>query len=131
MEAGHEMTGVFGVLIVALFLFIWGRLRYDIVALGALLVLTLIRIIAADRAFMGFAHPAVMTVIAVFVLSRGLLNAGVVDSIDRVPFSLQSGTSPIPWSWNRGDTGLEIYWRMGLPLSVVVIIISLPLILWF
>ena len=39
---------VFGVLLVALVLFITGRIRYDIVAIGALLVLTALRIIPAS-----------------------------------------------------------------------------------
>ena len=48
---------VFGVLFVALVLFITGRIRYDIVAIGALLVLTALRIIPASVAFHGFGHP--------------------------------------------------------------------------
>ena len=36
------------------------------------------------QVFAGFGHPAVVTVAAVLVLSRGLMNAGVVDQIARV-----------------------------------------------
>lgn len=72
---------VFATLFIALVLFIWGKWRYDVVALVALLALVLFRIVPYDDAFSGFAHPAVVTVAAVLVISRGLSNAGVVDLV--------------------------------------------------
>ncbi len=74
---------VFAVLAATLGLFIWNRWRYDIVALAALLVVTLAGIVPPAEAFMGLGHPAVVTVAAVLVLSRGLLNGGVVDTLAR------------------------------------------------
>ena len=65
---------VFAVLAATLGLFVWNRWRYDIVALAALLVVTLAGIVPPEKAFMGLGHPAVITVAAVLVLSRGLLN---------------------------------------------------------
>ncbi|MFL9812065.1 anion permease [Stutzerimonas sp. VN223-3] len=78
-----DQLTVFAVLAVTLGLFAWNRWRYDIVALGALLVVTLAGIVPPEKAFMGLGHPAVITVAAVLVLSRGLLNGGVVDSMAR------------------------------------------------
>lgn len=72
---------VFGVLACSLVLFVDGRIRYDGVALAALLAVTLTGIIDAEEAFLGFGHPAVVTVAAVLVLSRGLLNSGLVALI--------------------------------------------------
>ena len=72
---------VFGVLFVALVLFVTGRWRYDIVALLALLILTIAGIVPASESFRGFGHPAVVTVAAVLVLSRALYESGVVDVI--------------------------------------------------
>lgn len=72
---------IFGVLAVALVLFVLGKWRYDVVALLALLVLALVGIVPASEAYRGFGHPAVVTVAAVFVLSRALQNSGVVDVI--------------------------------------------------
>ena len=48
----------------ALLLFVWGRWRYDLVALLSLLVLVVAGIVPAAAAFDGFAHPAVVTVAA-------------------------------------------------------------------
>ncbi|WP_127559632.1 SLC13 family permease [Saccharospirillum alexandrii] len=74
---------IFAVLFATLGLFIWNRWRYDLVALAALLTVTLSGLIPAETAFTGLGHPAVVTVAAVLVISRGLLNAGVVDAIAR------------------------------------------------
>lgn len=74
-----EQLLVFGILAATLVLFVWNRWRYDLVALGALLAVA--GLTPTDQIFAGFGHPAVVTVAAVLVLSRGLLNAGVVDTI--------------------------------------------------
>jgi len=80
-------------------LFIWGRMRYDIVsviALGALFIGDELLgreqsnlISEGANLFDGFAHPAVITVALVLVISRALRNSGVVDLISRqiAPFS--------------------------------------------
>lgn len=78
-----EQTFVFAVLGIAFGLFVWGRWRYDLVAVLALLALVGARIIPAEGAFDGFGHPAVITVAAVLVLSRALRNSGLVDLVAR------------------------------------------------
>ncbi len=65
----------------ALVMFIWGRWRYDIVALMTLLALVIAGVVPANGAFTGFAHPAVITVAAVLVVSGGLRNSGIVDTL--------------------------------------------------
>ncbi len=72
---------VFGTIIAALFLFAQGRLRYDLVALLALMMVALTGIIPPEDTFKGFAQPAVITVAAILILTRGLTNAGLVDLI--------------------------------------------------
>ncbi|MEC9306720.1 MAG: SLC13 family permease, partial [Pseudomonadota bacterium] len=74
-------TLVFIVLGLTLVAFIWGRFRYDLVALAALLGSVMLGLVPADEAFAGFGHPAVITVAAVLVLSRGFERSGVVDVI--------------------------------------------------
>ncbi len=53
------------------------------VSLAALLVATITGIVPADEVFSGFSHPAVITVVAVLVVSKALFNAGVIDLIAR------------------------------------------------
>ena len=79
-----DQATVFAVLAGALVLFVWGRWRYDLVAMMALLAVLLTGVLPMDRAFEGFAHPAVITVAAVLVISRALQQAGLVDMIVRV-----------------------------------------------
>lgn len=75
---------VFTTLFLILVLFIWGRWRYDLVALFALLVVSITGLVPAAEAFSGFGHPAVITVAAVLVVSRALFNSGMVDYIVRL-----------------------------------------------
>ncbi len=87
-----EQLIVFVTLGLALVLFINGRWRYDIVALLALLVVTVTGVIPGEQAFAGFGHPAVITVAAVLVVSRGLRYSGVVDFLSRPLFRIGSQT---------------------------------------
>ena len=75
---------VFAVLGISLMLFIWNRLRFDVVSMLALLAMALTGLVPADDVFSGFGHPAVITVAAVLVISQGLVNGGVVDVIARL-----------------------------------------------
>ncbi|MDW7739133.1 MAG: SLC13 family permease [Bacillota bacterium] len=79
-----EQYIVFSVLAVVLIFFIWGRFRYDLVAVLALLMLTTIGIIPGDEAFLGFGHPAVITVASVLIVTRALMNSGLIDSLVRL-----------------------------------------------
>lgn len=76
-----EQLIVFLVLIISLVLFVWGRLRYDIVAFLALFTLIVAGIVPTETAFAGFGHPAVITVAAVLIISRGLQHSGLVDVV--------------------------------------------------
>lgn len=76
----------------ALALFVTGRPRYDVVALLALLAVTVTGVVPADRAFAGFGHPALVTVAAVLVIGRALQNAGLVDFLARPLAAVGKGT---------------------------------------
>jgi len=86
-----EQAIVIAVIIVSLILFVQAKLRYDIVAMLALLVITLTGITPAENAFSGFAHPAIITVAAVLVVSRGLLNVGAMDPVTDLVNRLKGG----------------------------------------
>ncbi len=64
---------IFGLLV----FFISGKYRYDYVSLGALALLILFDIIKIENAFIGFSHPAVITVALVLLISKGLQDAGL------------------------------------------------------
>ncbi|MEP1215332.1 MAG: SLC13 family permease [Marinobacter sp.] len=76
-----EQGVVFAVLAATLALFVWNRLRFDVVAMLALLAIAIAGLLPTEALFAGFGHPAVITVAAVLVVSQGLVNGGVVDNI--------------------------------------------------
>ncbi len=79
-----DQLTVFGILGVCLALFIWGRPRYDLVALLSLLATVIFGFVSPDEALLGFGHPAVITVAAVLIISGALRNAGLVDMVARM-----------------------------------------------
>lgn len=89
----YEQYIILATLFIVLVLFIWGRWRYDLVALFALLVVTITGLVPAGDAFAGFGHPAVITVASVLVVSRALFNSGMVDYIVRL--MARAGENPI------------------------------------
>ena len=75
---------VLTVLAVTMGLFVWGRWGYDLIAIVALMSLVVTGVIDAERAFMGFGHPAVVTVAAVLVISKAFQRSGIVDRLVRL-----------------------------------------------
>jgi len=65
-------------------LFIWSKFRYDALAAGALVVLMILGVIPANQAFDGFAHPAVITVALVLIISQGLKNSGLTGLVGKL-----------------------------------------------
>ncbi|MCA2010844.1 SLC13 family permease [Cereibacter sphaeroides] len=74
--------------------FLWGRFRHDAVALAALMACVFAGLVTPDAAFLGFGHPAVVTVAAVLILSRALQHTGAVDALAR--FVLPANASRLP-----------------------------------
>ena len=86
-----EQMLVVGILAASMGLFLWGRWRHDMVAVGALLACVLGGVVLPADAFSGFGHPAVITVACVLVLSRGLQTSGAVDGLVRVVLPARAG----------------------------------------
>lgn len=86
-----EQFLIFAILLLTLGMFLWGRWRHDMVAMGALLACVLGGLIEPAEAFSGFGHPAVITVACVLVLSRGLQTSGAVDALTRFVLPAKAG----------------------------------------
>ena len=69
------------ILFVMVGMFIWGRYRYDAVALTSLAVLVVLGFVPAKEAFVGFGHPAVITVALVLLISKGLEASGLIGKL--------------------------------------------------
>lgn len=57
--------------------FVWGRIRADIVALIALLILTLSGILTTQEALSGFSNPIVIMMVGLFVVGGAIFNTGL------------------------------------------------------
>ncbi|MCC7130858.1 MAG: SLC13 family permease [Anaerolineae bacterium] len=66
---------------IALVLFLSERLSVDLIAMLVLVALGLTRVLSPQEVFSGFADPAVITIIAVFVLAHTLEITGVADQM--------------------------------------------------
>ena len=71
------------IIVIAMGLFISGKLRVDLIALCVLVALVLLGLIRADQALYGFANPATATIAAVFIVSAGLVRTGLVEWLAR------------------------------------------------
>ncbi len=84
---------ILSILAVAVGMFAWGRWRHDMVAAGALLACVVTGLMPAREAFLGFGHPAVISVACVLILSRGLQLSGAVNVLARHTLPQQAGTA--------------------------------------
>jgi di/tricarboxylate transporter len=78
----YQIWIVFAILTSGLILFVWQRIRYDIVAALMLLSIGLTGIISVEEIFSGFASPAVITVAAALVIAKSLENSGILDKAE-------------------------------------------------
>src|SRR3546814_1766099 len=62
-------------------LFIWGRLRYDLVAILALLVSILAGTVPAKDAFSGFSDDIIIIIGSALVLSAAVARSGIIESM--------------------------------------------------
>ncbi len=73
----------FAIIVGMLALFIWGRWRYDLVAILTLLAATLVGVVPADKTFDGFANPVIIIIASVLVVSKAISSSGILDGIVR------------------------------------------------
>ena len=78
-----DQTILFCLLGVVFGLLVWGRIRYDLVAFGALTVAIVLGVVPQEEAFAGFGHHATVIIALVLIVSRGLFNSGAIELIAR------------------------------------------------
>jgi di/tricarboxylate transporter len=71
------------ILVVAMLLLISEKLPVDLTSIGIMVVLTISGILAPTEAIAGFANPAVITVAAMFLISKGMIRTGAVAFISQ------------------------------------------------
>ena len=63
----------------AVILFIWGKLRYDLVAILALVTGVLVGVIPQDKMFDGFANDLIWIIASVLVISAAIARSGLIE----------------------------------------------------
>ncbi|MBW3564798.1 MAG: SLC13 family permease [Acidobacteria bacterium] len=71
------------ILLITVGLFVWNRLRIDVVGLVSLTLVSVTGLVTPAEALSGFSNEAVLTVAGMFVLSAALLRTGLVDALGR------------------------------------------------
>ena len=95
------------ILLVVFYLLITEKLPIDLTAMGVMVTLMVPGILSPLEAVAGFANPAVITVGAMFLISRAMVRSGVVDFIAQKVIS-----------WSRGNAKIAI----GLTMLIVAIV---------
>jgi len=76
-----SQIAAFAILAGTMALFIWGRLRYDLVAMLALLVSVALGTVPAKKAFAGFSDDIVIIVASALVVSAAVERSGIIESV--------------------------------------------------
>ncbi len=83
---------VSAILLVTLYLLITEKISVDLTAIGIMVLLVATGVLAPKEAISGFANPAVVTVAAMFVISKGLMRTGGVEFLGRKILQLAKGS---------------------------------------
>jgi len=86
-----DQSIVFLLISTTLVLFIWGRIRYDLIAFMALIAGAIFGVIPTYDVFSGFGHPAVVIIALVLIISRGLIRSGSIELISSNLSNFTSG----------------------------------------
>jgi di/tricarboxylate transporter len=120
-----EVLLTLAVTVGALGLFLWNRLRVDVVGVIVMVSLMLLGLVTPREGISGFANEAVITVAAMFVLSAGLLRTGAIDILSQWTERMAG----------RGEFGLLVVTlALVVPLSAFinntpVVVVVIPMVL--
>jgi di/tricarboxylate transporter len=118
---------VFGLIAVALLLFVTEALPADVTAIAVLVALAVLEPwtgVGAREAIAGFASPATITILAMYILSAGVQRTGVVDRLGVVLERVTRGDERRLVGATVGTTGLAA----GIVNNTPVVAVFIPMI---
>lgn len=89
-----DQTLILGIFAMLFVLLVWGRIRYDLVAFGALILAAGLGLVPKEDVFSGFGHSAVAIIALVLIVSRGLVGSG---AIEKLATRLMNAERPLPF----------------------------------
>ncbi len=87
----HPQMLAFAIVGAMMALFIWGRLRYDLVALLALLASLAVGTVSPKDAFGGFSDDIVIIVWSALIVSAAVARSGIIESLVAGPTTRAGG----------------------------------------
>ncbi|WP_251328996.1 SLC13 family permease [Haloplanus pelagicus] len=118
---------VFGLILAALFLFVTERIPNDTTALAVLVALAVLEpwtLITPAEALSGFASPATLTVVAMYMLSEGIQRTGLVGRLGATLGRLTGGDERRLLGATVGTTGLAA----GVVNNTPIVAVFIPMI---
>ena len=91
----YSMTITLIILIITVAMFIWGRVRADIVALSALAALLVLGILTPAEALAGFSSPIVIMMIGLFVVGGAIMQTGLAKLTGNKLMALSRGNETV------------------------------------
>lgn len=82
---------VFGIILLTVAFFVWGKLRSDIVALSSLVLLVLTGILTPDEGLSGFSNSVVVMIVCLFIVGGGIFQTGLAKMISTKILTLAGG----------------------------------------
>ena len=89
------MTLTIIILFITVAMFVAGRLRADIVALGSLVVLLLCGILTPAEALAGFSNPVVVMMVGLFIVGGAILQTGLAKAASQRMMNLAKGNDTL------------------------------------
>jgi len=121
------MVLVFALILVALFLFVTERLPTDTTALAVLVSLVVFEPwtgVTAPEALAGFASPATLTIVAMYMLSEGIQRTGLVERLGAILGVVTGGNERRLLGATVGTTGLAA----GVVNNTPIVAVFIPMI---
>ncbi len=114
-----------GILLFTIYLLITEKISVDLTAIGIMVILVVSRILTPTEAIGGFANPAVVTVGAMFVVSKGMMRTGGVEFLGRKIIKMARGNSQLALIIILSSVGLASAFINNTP----VVILFIPVIM--
>ena len=122
-----DIAIVSAILVATILLLITEKVPVDITALGILVVLTVLGILTPSEAVAGFASPAVLTVAAMFMISRGMIRTGAVGFMGQLLLSFSKGSARLAMVLILFIVGIASAFINNTPMVVLFIPIVLSI----
>ncbi|MBU9714645.1 SLC13 family permease [Bacillus tamaricis] len=87
-----DLVLTFIILILTIILFIWDKLRSDLVALMSMMALMLTGIISTGEALSGFSNSVVVMIAGLFIVGAGIFRTGLAESTGKLVIKWAGGS---------------------------------------